>query len=125
MSFLVRFFWFFILLLGFSSTEAAVNKSRHRSYHEAQRSKCTPKTLSPLLPYKPVIVLDDITTMKYEGDFKDVKKSLDGPIKLFTETICKYGMYDEMKRVFGDRVKKLDNDPDKKKLLLNNLNSII
>jgi len=74
---------------------------------------------------KPVIVLDDITTMKYEGDFKDVKKSLDGPIKLFTETICKYGMYDEMKRVFGDRVKKLDNDPDKKKLLLNNLNSII
>jgi N-acetylmuramoyl-L-alanine amidase len=58
MSFLARFFLFFILLLGFSSTEAAVNKSRHRSYHEAQRSKCTPKTLSPLLPYKPIIVLD-------------------------------------------------------------------
>lgn len=51
----------FLLLLFFvaqGGVEATTTKMRHRNYHEANRSSCSEKTLSPLLPYKPVIILD-------------------------------------------------------------------
>lgn len=49
------------IVAGLSATcalDAAVSKSRHRNYHEAIRSSCSEKTLSPLYPTKPLIVID-------------------------------------------------------------------
>ena len=47
-----------ILLCYDTGLHATVSKTKHRNYHQALRSSCSEKTLSPLLPYKPVIVLD-------------------------------------------------------------------
>jgi N-acetylmuramoyl-L-alanine amidase len=58
---MIKKFTCFLVLFAFcynASIEAAVTKPRHRNYHQAIRSSCSEKTLSPLLPYKPVIILD-------------------------------------------------------------------
>lgn len=72
---------------------------------------------------KPVINLDDTSTMKYQGSTEHIKQELEKPIKLFKELICEYGLYDEMKKQFIERVKKLDTES--KRLLLLKLQSII
>lgn len=58
---MIKNFFRWLLVFAFFSAlhvDAAVTKPRYRNYHEANRSSCSEKTLSPLLPYKPVIVLD-------------------------------------------------------------------
>jgi N-acetylmuramoyl-L-alanine amidase len=54
------FFSLLLIFVSFSDSclHAAVTKPRHRNYHQANKSSCSEKTLSPLLPYKPVIILD-------------------------------------------------------------------
>ena len=71
---------------------------------------------------KPAITLDT-STMKYDGDFEKDIEMLQEPLKLFKNTICKYGMYAKMKEEFEARVKELkDNE---KSALLNDLKAII
>jgi hypothetical protein len=90
---------------------------------------------------KPDINLDNIESMKYEGDPKQIEeilKNLSAPVKdetkaeepirdpivMFKQLICDYGIYDEIKRVFQKRVDQVKTDEHQKKLLLERLNSI-
>lgn len=49
---------FILGCLFLANMDAAVSKPRHRLYHQASRSSCSEKTLTPQLPYKPTIVID-------------------------------------------------------------------
>ena len=73
---------------------------------------------------KPVINLDDTSTMKYPGPTEHIKQELEKPIELFKALICEYGLYAEMKKKFEYRVKEM-KDPEEKRLLLLKLQSII
>lgn len=58
---MMKIFLRWLLLFAFFSglhVDASMTKSRYRNYHQANRSFCSEQTLSPLLPYKPVIILD-------------------------------------------------------------------
>jgi N-acetylmuramoyl-L-alanine amidase len=56
-SLVFRALFIWIFLWG-ASVEATVSKNRHRQYQKVARSTCSEKTLSPLLPFKPLIVID-------------------------------------------------------------------
>ena len=60
---------------------------------------------------------------KTKTESKDEEPIRD-PIVMFKQLICEYGIYDEIKRVFEERVKQVETDDYQKKLLLERLNSI-
>ena len=88
---------------------------------------------------KPIIELDKFESMKYKGTPDEIQAILDNlkapntttdpetkdPIVMFRQLICDYGIYDEIKKVFKERVEKVKSDNEQTELLLNKLNSII